>query len=207
MKNPIFIAEVKSKSPNGFSSYYSNQQLLETAIEFGDWISIHTDPRFGGSFDDIYLARKQTKKPILGKGFHCHDDDVKKAFDLGANYVLVVDRPSYKLLGKYYNQILFEFSSIKGLENVSYDFLQYSLIVYNGRDLKTGIGKKYIGDYAEFRKKCSWLCGASLLKSPTEVQMFYPNCDAFIVGSNLDEFCREIKYKKLLEEEKKCKLS
>lgn len=207
MNKPIFIAEVKSKSPYGFESRYTNQQLLEIAIEYGSWISIHTDPRFGGSFDDIYFARQQTKKPILAKGFHTHDDDVKKAIDLGADYVLIVDRFPRQL---FYNwpgaeKLIFEISNEERLNKLSYDALDFGKILYNGRDLKTGIRRKDIGNYAKYREKCSWLCGASLLKSPDDVQKFYPNCDAFIVGTYLEEFCREIKYRQLVEEENKLK--
>ena len=202
MNKPIFIAEIKQKSMFNFELRYSRKTLIDNALEFGDWISVHTDPRFGGSFDDIYYLRKETNKPILAKGFHTHDDDVKKAFDLGADYVLVVDRPSRKLLNSYLGNILFEISSLNELNELPHDFLQFGKIVYNGRDLKTGIGKKYIGDYTEYRKKSSWLCGASLIRSVKDVGVFYPDCDAFIVGENLVEFCQEKKLNELLEKEK-----
>ena len=187
-KKPIFIAEIKTKSMYGFESKYHRNTLIDTALHYGDWISCHTDPRFGGSFDDIYMLRKETDKPILAKGFHCHDDDIKKAFDLGADYVLVVQRlPN---LMKFNNKkLLLELGDII---YERFDLMDVLRFVYNGRDLKTGLAKN-IGDYHNFRKQCKWLCGASFIKEPRDVNIFYPNCDAFIVGQNLVEFCELLK--------------
>lgn len=189
IEKPIFIAEIKQKSLFGFQSKYSRNALIDTALEYGDWISVHTDPRFGGSFDDIYLIKQETNKPILAKGFHTHIDDIKKCFDRGATYVLTI-RPVRYILSHCnpYNcleYMLFETNDIIELNNK----LKF---VYNGRDLRTGLGKKYIGDYHEFRKKCKWLCGASLIKKPSDIEIYYPKCDAFIVGENLIEFCKEL---------------
>lgn len=183
--NPVFIAEIKPLSPYGFKSAYSKCRLTNCALEHGDWVSVHTSPLYGGSFDDIHQVRKLTDKPILAKGYHAHDDDIRRAFDLGADYALVVNRMSS--LASLYKRLLFEVD----LETLNYisDFN----VVYNGRDLRTGIGKKSIGDYHEYRKRLKWVCGASLIKTPDEVELFYPGCDAFIVGSNLVEFCKEKK--------------
>lgn len=175
----------------GFESKYSRETLINKALEYGDWVSVHTDSRFGGSFDDICMIRKETKKPILAKGFHTHYTDIKKCFDLGATYVLTI-RPvryilTYPDIRCSIEHILFETNDITEVQGNKTKF------VYNGRNLKTGIGKKYIGDYQKFRKQTNWLCGASLIKTPEDVQIFYPNCDAFIVGQNLVEFCKEYK--------------
>ena len=193
--NPIFIAEIKTKSMFNFESKYSRNTLIDTALEYGSWISVHTDPRFGGSFDDIYQIRQLTKKPILAKGFHSHKDDIQKCFDLGADYVLCVDsKPDYLKFNA--SKILLEISDLDILNRIKNGTLFWNdmKFVYNGRDLRTGVGKKSIADYKEYREKCKWLCGASLIKEPDDVQRFYPGCGAFIVGSNLVEFCR--KYKK-----------
>lgn len=192
-KSPIFIAEIKTHSMFGFTAKYSRSKLTDVALRYGDWISVHTDPRFGGSFDDIYMLRKETKKPILAKGFHCSNDSVKKALDMGADYVLVVDRLCGSLLNfPFTDKILFELSNLINIEKVSYDFIDFGKFVYNGRDLRTGLGKKSISNYSKYRDIFKWVCGASLLKSPKDVQMYYPDCDAFIVGSNLIEFCKNL---------------
>src|SRR5438552_1095911 len=115
---PIFIAEIKTKCMFGFESKYSRSTLTDKALEYGDWISVHTDPRFGGSFDDIYAIPREPDKPILAKGFHSHDDDVEKAIDLGADYVLTVDRYTfpqkhrYKEMGEKRGEVVCEISNL-----------------------------------------------------------------------------------------------
>ena len=185
----------------GFKTKYLRNTLIDVALNYGDWISVHTDPRFGGSFDDIYFIRQKTDKPILAKGFHSHNDDVKKAFDLGADYVLVVDRYYSNPEGgiNYNERVIHEISNLNGSDinwnlilNDTDDDRFYKWqpkVVYNGRSLDSGFSKKYIGDYEEYRKKAKWLCGASLIQKPEDVQNLYPDCDAFIVGEHLVEFC------------------
>ena len=51
-------------------------------------------------------------------------------------------------------------------------------------------------DYQKFRKKANWLCGESLIKTPKDIQIYYPECDAFIVGQNLVEFCKELEHER-----------
>ena len=193
MSKPIFIAEIKTQSMYGFQSKYHRETLIDYALQWGDWISVHTDPRFGGSFDDIYFIRKETKKPILAKGFHTHHTDIKKCFDLGATYVLTL-RPvryvlQYQDIFGNLEHVLFENDDIKEAQGNKTKF------VYNGRNLRTGLKKEHRDKYQEYRKQCKWLCGASLIETPNDVQTYYPNCDAFIVGRYLVEFCKE--YKKL----------
>jgi len=68
--NPLLIAEVKTESPFGFVSEKTWRQLFDIANKHGDIISIHTDKRWGGSFDLISKAKELTKKPVLAKGIH-----------------------------------------------------------------------------------------------------------------------------------------
>jgi indole-3-glycerol phosphate synthase len=190
---PLFIAEIKTQSMFGFQSKYPWITLVDAALTHGDWISVHTDPRFGGSFDDIHLFRRETEKPILAKGFHTHNDDVEKAFDLGADYVLIVDRFPLSLIEKYPQKILFEVSNLDFLSDLpSFDYLAELKFVYNGRDLKTGLGKKSIADYVKYREQFKWVCGASLIRTHANIEQFYPKCDAFIVGSDLVDFCKTL---------------
>lgn len=90
----ILIAEVKTQSPFGFRSALSLQELFDLANRHGDIISVHTDMRWGGSFDLLRKARKLTTKPILAKGIHETDEEIEQAFASGANFVLVVGRIS-----------------------------------------------------------------------------------------------------------------
>ena len=50
-KNIKIIAEVKMKSPFGYRSKNTWDELFKAANRIGDIISIHTDERWGGSFD------------------------------------------------------------------------------------------------------------------------------------------------------------
>lgn len=195
-KKPIFIAEIKTQSPFGVKNDESFHSLMTYAIKYGDWVSVHTNPLWGGSFEAIEYVRRFTDKPILAKGIHSKNDDIQKALDYGANKVLVVDRLPHNLLQPPCDgKVIFELSNLINIEKVSYDFIQWGEFLYNGRDLSTGLGKKSIADYAKYREKFNWLCGASLIKSPDDVQSYYPNCDAFIVGTNLVEFCDKLKKK------------
>ncbi|HEY9481074.1 MAG TPA: hypothetical protein VIR98_02465 [Candidatus Paceibacterota bacterium] len=92
MKRFQIIAEVKTQSPFGFCSDKSWDELFTVANEIGDIVSIHTDPRWGGSFDLVRKAKSLTTKPILAKGIHVTDDDVRQTIEAGADYVLVVGR-------------------------------------------------------------------------------------------------------------------
>jgi hypothetical protein len=171
-KAPIFIAEVKTQSMFGFQSKHSRFKLFDTALEYGDWVSIHTDARFGGSFDDIYMARRETNKPILAKGFHCSDDDVKKAYDMGANYVLVVDR--YSHFNESYprnTEPIFEISKLEDIDHLI-DPSNYK-VVFNGRNLETGIGKKSLHQWKEYREKCSWDTHLQLVEDKFICPPFY----------------------------------
>lgn len=183
-KKPIFIAEVKTKSPFGYFGKLYWKELFDIAEKHGDWISIHTDYRWGGSFKLLKFVRTLTKKPILAKGIHSTDEEVQKALDCGADYVLVVDRLPAE---KYIDKCLLEVSTL----NKFREFLrQYpnAKYVYNQRDLNTGEMKdwNYFDAY-----KCEmpqWLCQASGIKSRNNVNRL---ADAFIVGEHLEQFCKE----------------
>ena len=56
-KNVQIIAEVKTQSPFGFRSQKSWDELFVIADSVGDMLSVHTDPRWGGSFDLIRRAK------------------------------------------------------------------------------------------------------------------------------------------------------
>lgn len=192
---PIFIAEVKVKSP--FKKIKNNDfwEQLDLAIKYGDYISIHTDPKWGGDFYDLIKAKNyiaNNTKKVLAKGIHKTDDEIQQCLDYGADYVLVVDRIPAK---KYISKCLLEISDmnvfLKTIE--MYPDAKY---VYNGRDLKTG--KIIPNRYMEFMKRrvhlnSGWLCQASGIKKPDDV---IEHSDAFIVGEHLKEFCDCIPDKK-----------
>ena len=190
MSKPIFIAEIKTQSPYGYKSSYPFVSLMNVAIEYGDWISVHTNALWGGDFDAVSFVRRNTNKPILAKGIHAGDDDIKRAIDHGADYVLVVDRQVYNPMFK--NHLLFENNNTSLIEG---DRLSSPVSVYhnlkyvcNSRDLKTG-KQKEVYPLESFIKAGVWTCQASGIKKLSDV---HSGVSAFIVGEHLIEVCREI---------------
>ena len=176
MKTPIFIAEVKTQSPFGWRSDKTWGELFLIADKYGDWLSIHTDPRWGGSFDLIKKARSLTRKPILAKGIHARDVDIERAIQAGADYVLVVGRVPKVCVDKCLVEVndLSEFAKMpKGVK-----------AVWNQRDLANG--SKKTETFAQARKQWTgWLAQASFIDKPQDIKL---GADAFIVGTNLSDF-------------------
>lgn len=183
-KHPIFIAEVKTKSPFGYCSKLYWKELFDIADKHGDWISIHTDSRWGGSFKLLKFVRTLIKKPILAKGIHSTDEEIQQALDCGADYVLVVDRLPAE---KYIENCLLEVSSLTLFREFlrKYPNAKY---VYNKRDLTTGKMKDFDYFDAYNCEMPKWLCQASGIKSLEDINNL---ADAFIVGEHLEQFCKE----------------
>lgn len=181
MQKPLIIAEVKTKSPFGFVSDKSWDELFYIASKYGDIISIHTDERWGGSFDLIEKARKLTSKAILAKGIHATDGEVAEAISRGADYVLVVGR----IPDMHLNKCLIEPNTIEELKNLPNNLKA----VWNARDLSNGQLKKET--FKEARKSFSgWLCQASHIKSYDDVDL---SADAILVGENLLNFVKTLR--------------
>lgn len=177
--NIRLIAEVKTQSPFGFKSDKSWDELFQIANAYGDIISIHTDPRWGGLFELIKKAKSLTEKPILAKGIHETDDLLVKAFEAGADYALVVGRIP-NLSESFRKRLLIEPHTLDGLKSIPPDLK----VVWNSRDLNTGGLKKET--FSEARKVFSgWLCQASNIKTIADVN---GEADAILVGSNLESF-------------------
>jgi len=134
MKRPLLIAEVKTKSPFGYESAKTWEEQFKFANTHGDILSIHTDVRWGGSFELLSKARTLTDKPILAKGIHADDTQIERAVACGAEYVLVVGRiPKVHL-----DKCLIEVNSLAELEKIPAGVKA----VWNNRDLNTGGVKK-----------------------------------------------------------------
>lgn len=170
------IAEVKTHSPFGWKSTKSWDELFELAERIGDIISIHTDPRWHGSFDLIREARRRTNKPILAKGIHATDEEIQQAVDAGADYILVVGRIPRIHLEKCF----IEPYSLDELSKISANLK----VVWNSRDLTTG-GMK-IETFVEARKIFpGWLCQASNINDKSDIDA---SADAVLIGTNLVRF-------------------
>lgn len=199
MSKPIFIAEIKMTSPYGYKSPHAFIDIMKLAIKHGDWISVHTNKLWGGDYEAISFVRKNTNKPILAKGLHSTDDDIQKSLDHGADYVLVVDRFPYpKKIDKNTNlwdKCLFEIHDMRFLqdnlnlykEKTYFPSLHNNKFVYNFRDLRTGLPKK-LNEINMLLKQNIWTCQASGIKTHSQI---VDGVDAFIVGSELVNFCNE----------------
>lgn len=175
------FAEVKTGSPFGYEAQRSWDELFEIALRIGHTISVHTDPRWGGSFDLLRRARDLTDKPLLAKGIHATDDEVKQAVDCGANWVLIVGRvPRVHLV-----HCLPEPYTLQQLANQSGAIRR---AVWNSRDLVTGGLKTETFDQARTLYP-HWLCQASNISSLTQV---HPTADAILVGQHLEQIAAEL---------------
>jgi len=179
-QNVTIIAEVKTMSPFGFVSDKSWDELFIIADSVGDILSIHTDPRWGGSFDLIKKAKTLTKKPILAKGIHATDAEIEKAVQAGADFVLVVGR----IPGVHQDVCIIEPNTLRELKDIPETYK----VVWNSRDLGTGGMKQ--DDFQKARKiRDGWLCQASNIKTKDDV---VKGADAVLVGTNLEEFTNSL---------------
>lgn len=173
----LLIAEAKPISPFGFRAGEPWDVLFARAVEVGDVVSVHTDPRWGGSLDLVAEARLRTAKPILAKGIHVSDGEVRAALAAGADFALVVGRvPADDLLPR----CLLEPNSVGELAGLPAG----CAAVWNSRDLSTG-GLKAETFAAARAAWPGWLCQASNLRAPGDV---HPSADAVLVGQGLAEF-------------------
>jgi indole-3-glycerol phosphate synthase len=175
------IAEVKTHSPFDWQSSHSWEELFEVANRVGDIISIHTDPRWHGSFELVSKARRLTHKPILAKGIHAEDNDILKALAAGADYALVVGR----IPDVHFEQCFVEPNSLDELQELPAN----TKAVWNSRDLLTGGTKA--ATFAEARAVFpGWLCQASNIVSVEDIDR---SADAILVGTHLMELAQQLK--------------
>jgi hypothetical protein len=178
---PTLIAEVKTKSPFGYESGKSWEELFEIASEYGGWVSVHTDPAWGGSFENVAKAKDMTNKPVLAKGIHETDEDIEKALSVGADYVLTVRERPPEIEGQE-NWLLYEPYGLVGLSLAGSGLRR----VWNARDLRRGGEPKPTGfAIARAMAPTGWLCQASLISDRSDV---HPQADAVLVGQNLEKF-------------------
>lgn len=178
------IAEVKTKSPFGWQSDKDWNELFALADEIADIISIHTDARWGGSFELISKARELTDKPILAKGIHAADSEIAEAIKRGADYVLVVGRVPQI----HFQQCLIEPLTLDELKKLP----KSTRAVWNSRDLSTGETKTETFNQARNIFK-GWLCQASNIKTKADI---HSGADAVLVGSHLQSFAESLRENK-----------
>lgn len=177
---PLFIAEVKTRSPFGFESEHSWDDLFEIAAKHGDAVAVHTSSRWGGSFDAVQQARTKLlrRKLVIAKGIHPYDEEIRIALYRGADLVTVVGRRPPRELAPV---CIWEPDMLNDISHAS-DHTQK--IMWNARDLATGEPKVEQFDTARWLHK-GWMMQASFIEKPEDV---HPKADAFIVGEHLPSF-------------------
>ena len=143
-KNAL-IAEFKRYSPSVKS--FNKVRYLQDVIEQYHkskccCISILTDKNFGGSLNDINVAKKISNKPIIRKDFIINEAQLFETKEFGANAILLIAkilskseiRKLYQLANKIGLDVLIEIESI--LEAKKIRDIDAKLIGINNRNLK-----------------------------------------------------------------------
>ena len=142
------IAEFKRFSPS--VKNFSKIKSIQNTIEIYDkskccCISILTDKNFGGSLNDITIAKKLTKKPIIRKDFILDKIQVLESKLYGADAILLIAKILTKKqvedLYEYANElkldVLIEIESIHEISKIKN--IKNSIIGINNRNLKEQI--------------------------------------------------------------------
>ncbi len=185
MSKQIFIAEIKTKSPFGFKSFYSKDVLGRLAMENADWLSIHVEPLWGGTHEDIEFYTQESGMPILAKGFHETDKDIKDSINAGADYVLVVGRIPEQ---KYLSQCLIEPLSLEQAYEMAKKIGdRITGMVFNSRSLLTGGPSGFAASIDAYKRNFPKMkiFQASNIKAPFDIDRA---ADGFIVGEHLPQF-------------------
>ena len=143
-KNAL-IVEFKRFSPS--VKNFNKIRSIQDTIEIYDkskccCISILTDKNFGGSLNDISIAKKLTNKPIIRKDFIIDKTQILESKLYGADAILLIakilTRKQIEDLYKFANElnldVLIEIESIHEISKIKN--IKSSLIGINNRNLK-----------------------------------------------------------------------
>lgn len=171
------VARLQEGNPYGWRAPGSLYEDMVREVEWADIISIHTNPLWGGSWEWLEQARKLTTKPILAKGFHPTIHDVRRALDLGADWVLTVGWcPPHPEGAKCWVESRF----------APWDMVpNMGRLVINRRDPRTGVdlGEASTREQIDHcRAVGSWTCQASMIRRPEDV---HPGVQAVLIGEGL----------------------
>jgi len=135
----------KKKSPS--IKNFNKIRRIQDTIEIYDkskccCISILTDKNFGGSLNDISIAKKLTNKPIIRKDFIIDKTQILESKLYGADAILLIakilTRKQIEDLYQYANElnldVLIEIESIHEISKIKN--IKNSLIGINNRNLK-----------------------------------------------------------------------
>lgn len=206
------IAEIKRKSPSkgAINPYVSIERTSIGYMQAGaSALSILTDKEFfGGSNEDLMVARKFNYCPILRKDFTIDEYQIIEAKSIGADAILLIsailEKQRAKQLANFAHslgmEVLFEVHAAEELYTEI--FSEVDLIGVNNRDLKSfevniDVSKKLVGMIPEEIVKIS----ESGISS-TEVihELRGVGFDGFLMGENFMKHSRpEIAAKEFIE--------
>jgi indole-3-glycerol phosphate synthase/phosphoribosylanthranilate isomerase len=188
-----FVMEVKRASPSGHRSTLSVRDAVSAYSPVADAISVLTDgPAFGGSLDDLRLARQLFDGPILAKDFIIDPRQVVEARAAGADAVLAMmsvlsDEEAHGVAAEAARlnmDVIFEVHDEEELERSL--SLRPGIIGVNNRDLKTLTTDLSVTERLAPLVPAGVLAIAeSGIAARNDVDRLAPAVDAFLVGSAL----------------------
>jgi indole-3-glycerol phosphate synthase len=196
------IAEIKRKSPSK-GTINSNVSIERTSIGYmqagASALSILTDKEFfGGSSDDLTMARKFNFCPILRKDFIVDEYQIVEAKSIGADAILLI---AAALPVKRLNELAL-FAKSLGLEILmevhtaeeltSNHEAEVDLVGVNNRDLKTFVVSLEISKkLAPFMPKGKVLISESGIDSPAAiVELRKHGYEGFLMGETFMKHSR-----------------
>lgn len=188
-----FIMEVKRKSPSGHRSVATAQEAIAAYAPVADAVSVLTDgPDFGGSLDDLRMARRLYDGPILAKDFIVNSAQVSEARAAGADAVLAMmsvldDMTAAEVLAearRYNMDVIVEVHNEAELgRSIA---LGASIVGTNNRNLKTLKTDLSVTErLAPLVPRGVTVISESGISCRADVERLAPLVDAFLVGSSL----------------------
>ncbi len=190
------IAEHKRRSPS--KSVISNDfSVEEVVIGYQNagvsGISVLTDGKyFGGSLDDLLLAKASVKVPLLRKEFIIDEYQILEAKSNGADVILLISsvltRPEIKLLSEFAHslglEVLLEVHNKEELDKSIMSSLD--MIGVNNRNLKTfEISLDYSKKLAQHIPDEFVKVSESGITSPQDIiELLSFNYQGFLIGEN-----------------------
>ena len=200
--NNALIAEFKRFSPS--VNKFKQIKFLHNLISDYDksnccCISILTDKNFGGSLNDLLVAKKITKKPIIRKDFIVNHKQIEESKYYGADAILLIAKIlTKKKLTEFYNysldlglDVLIEIENKNEIKKIS--DIDAKLIGINNRNLReqkidinksielaklfentviiseSGVNKKNIKSIKQSSNISSFLIGGSILNQNDKI--------------------------------------
>ena len=200
--NNALIAEFKRFSPsvNKFKKIKFLQNVISDYNKSNCCcISILTDKNFGGSLNDLLVAKKITKKPIIRKDFIVNHKQIEESKYYGADAILLIAKIlTKKKLTEFYNysldlglDVLIEIENKNEIKKIS--DIDAKLIGINNRNLReqkidinksielaklfentviiseSGVNKKNIKSIKQSSNISSFLIGGSILNQNDKI--------------------------------------